>query len=114
MRTLDLQLQTLESLLDWRVTLDIVLLAMGIFLLYRTLRITGTWQIVMGIAIAAFIFLLARLLNLAGIEWIYANLSPVLLLGLIIIFQPEIRRFLERAASIRTRITLRRIVCALH
>lgn len=96
-----MQVETIKALLDWRVALDIILMAVVIFFLYHTLRTTGTWKIVSGIMIAAVIFMVARLLNLKGIEWIYSNLSPILLLGLIIIFQPEIRKIFERAASIR-------------
>jgi uncharacterized protein (TIGR00159 family) len=94
------QLQTIRSLLDWRVTLDILLIAMGFLFLYRTVRTTGTWKVVSGVLLAAVIFMAARILDLRGIEWIYSNLHQVLVLGLIIIFQPEIRKIFERFASI--------------
>lgn len=96
-----LQIQTIKEMLDWRVSLDIILIALLIFFLYRTLRRTGTGKIFFGILIAAAIFVVARFLDLKGIDWIYSNLSPIFLLALIIIFQPEIRKIFERAASIR-------------
>lgn len=99
MDILRLQLETIKELLDWRVSLDILLIAMGIFFLYHTLRATGTWKIVLGIMIAAAVFVAARLLDLRGIDWIYSNLSQVLLIALIIIFQPELRKIFERAAA---------------
>ncbi len=98
-----LQIQTIKEMLDWRVSLDILLLTLLIFFLYRTIKTTGTGKIFFGILIAAGIFLAARLLDLKGIEWIYSNLSQILLLALIIIFQPELRKIFERAASIRRR-----------
>ncbi|UCE07330.1 MAG: diadenylate cyclase [bacterium] len=103
MEIFSLQIQTIKELLDWRVSLDIMLITLLIFFLYRTLRATGTGKIFMGIMIAAAIFIMARLLDLKGIEWIYSNLSPIFLLAIIIIFQPEIRKIFERAASIRRR-----------
>lgn len=103
MSFLSSQFQTLQALLNWRVTLDIFLIALIFFFLYHTLRSTGTWKIVLGIMLAAFMFMVARILDLKGIEWIYANLSHVLLLAFIIIFQPEIRKIFERAASFRPR-----------
>lgn len=98
-----ISLETFRALLDWRVILDIITIGLIIFFLYHTLRTTGTWKIALGILIAAVLFFIARLLDLKGTEWIYSNLSQVLLLGLIIIFQPEIRKIFERAASIRPR-----------
>jgi len=98
-----LQIQTIKEMLDWRVSLDIILIALLIFFLYRTLRTTGTGKIFFGILIAAGIFIVARFLDLKGIEWLYSNLSQILLLALIIIFQPELRKIFERAASIRRR-----------
>jgi len=96
-----LQIQTIKEMLNWRVSLDIILIALLILYFYRTFKTTGTSKILLGIMIAAGIFILARFMDLKGIEWIYSNLSPIFLLALIIIFQPEIRKIFERAASIR-------------
>ena len=94
---------TLRSFLDvfgWREALDILLITLAIFLAYRTLRRLGTWKILAGILLAASVFFAASLLQLRGLEWIFANLSPVALVALIVIFQPEIRKIFERAASL--------------
>lgn len=98
-----LPMQTIREMLDWRVSLDIFFLTILIFFLYQNLRTAGTWKIVLGIMFAAAIFAAARFLNLKGIEWIYSNLSQILLLSLVIIFQPELRRIFERMASLRRR-----------
>lgn len=98
-----LQIQTIREMLDWRVSLDIVFLTILIFFLYQNLRTAGTWKIVVGIMFAAAIFAAARFLDLKGIEWIYSNLSQILLLALVIIFQPELRRIFERMASLQRR-----------
>jgi len=103
----DQQFQALNELLNWRVTLDIILIAMGIFFLYHTLRTTGTWKIVLGIVLAALVFIAARILDLQGIEWIYSNLSPILLIAMIIIFQPELRKIFERVASFQPKEVVR-------
>jgi diadenylate cyclase len=105
MEIFSLQIQTIKEMLDWRVSLDIILITLLIFFLYRNLRKTGTGKIFLGILIAAAIFVIARFLDLKGIDWIYSNLSPIFLLALIIIFQPEIRKIFERAASIRRKET---------
>lgn len=86
--------------LSWRALLDILLIASGLFFLYRTLLRLGTWKIMAGILMALVVFILANALSLKGIEWIYHNVSNVAVLGLIIIFQPELRKILEKAVLV--------------
>ena len=88
-------------MLSWKTALDIFLIATLIFLIYRTFRTLGTWRVLLGILIAVTFFLIASLFELEGISWIYSNLSQVAVLGVIVIFQPEIRKVFERAVSFR-------------
>ncbi len=85
---------------SWRAVLDILLITAGLFFLNRTLLRLGTWKIMAGIGMAFLVFVLANALNLQGIEWIYQNVSHVAVLGLIVIFQPELRKVLEKAVSV--------------
>jgi len=85
---------------SWRALLDILLITAGIFFLYRTLLRSGTWKIMAGILLAFLVFILASALNLRGIEWVYQNVSHVAVLGLIVIFQPELRKILEKTVSV--------------
>jgi uncharacterized protein (TIGR00159 family) len=86
---------------DWRVALDILLIAAALFFIYRTLQRVGAWKIMVGVLSAAAIFALAHFLNLRGIRWAYSNLSQVAVVGVIVVFQPEIRKVFERAASLK-------------
>ena len=96
-------LKVLKLMLDWRVFFDILLLAAALFFLYRALHRLGAWKIVVGIFLAIVIFVVANILDLKGILWLFSNLSQVALIGLIVLFQPEIRKVFERAASFRGR-----------
>jgi len=87
--------------MTWRTILDIVLIAGALFFLYRTLIRLGTWKIVSGILIAAIVFILSSFMDLKGIEWIYQNLSHVAVISLVVIFQPELRKILEKTATMR-------------
>jgi DNA integrity scanning protein DisA with diadenylate cyclase activity len=69
--------------------------------LYRTLLRLGTWRIVAGIFVAMLVYLSANFLDLKGLEWIFGNVSHVAVIALIIIFQPELRKIFEQAASVR-------------
>jgi len=65
----------------------------------------GTWKIALGLGLAALVLVLSSLLNLRGVTWIFSNLSQVTLIALLVVFQPEIRKILERAAPRRWRKT---------
>ena len=93
-------LRLFRALLDWRVILDVILISAALFFLYRTLLRLGTWKIVTGIFLAMVIFVAANVLDLKGINWLYSNLSQVAAIALIVIFQPELRKIFERAASL--------------
>ena len=86
---------------NWRAILDILLVAVGLCFLCRTILRLGTWKIVSGTFIALLVFAAANLLDLKLIEWIYSNVSHVAVIALIVIFQPEIRKIFERAASLK-------------
>ncbi len=90
----------IKALFTWRAAVDILLITAGLFFLYRTLLRLGTWAIFTGVLLATAVFFVANFLDLKGIEWIYTNLSHVALIALIVIFQPELRKIFERAASV--------------
>jgi diadenylate cyclase len=92
-------ISTLAGLIDWRTLFDVPLMAAVIFFLYRTLRTSGAWRIVLGICVALIVYIIAQAFHFTGITWLFSNLSNIALIALIIIFQPEIRKILERAAS---------------
>lgn len=87
----------MTHLFEGRIILDIIIITVIIFSIYRTLQATGTWKIALGLGLAVLLAVLARVLGLQGTEWIFSNFSPIALLMLLIIFQPEIRRILERS-----------------
>jgi uncharacterized protein (TIGR00159 family) len=91
----------IKGLTAWKAVVDIALIAAGLFFFYHTLLRLGTWRIVAGILLAAFFFLIANLLDLKGLEWIFGNFSHVAVIALVVIFQPELRKIFEQAASVR-------------
>jgi uncharacterized protein (TIGR00159 family) len=87
--------------MTWRAIIDILLISGMIFFLYRTLTHLGTWKIATGVLIAVVFFILASFMGLKGIEWIYRNISHVAVIGVVVLFQPELRKMLEKAASLK-------------
>ena len=83
--------------IDARDAVDIALLTVGIWWLLLLLRGTSAMSLLRGAAIMLIgAFALANIFDLTVLNWLLRNLLTGLLLGMVIIFQPEIRRALER------------------
>ncbi len=75
--------------------IDIVLVAMIIYYLYKVLRGTHAMGILFGILLLYVIYIVVSALNMELLTTIIKNLTSVGLIALVVIFQPEIRRFLQ-------------------
>jgi diadenylate cyclase len=89
-------LDTLRQI-DARSAVDIALLTGAIWWLLLLVRGTTAMSLLRGAAIVLVgAFALANLFDLTVLNWLLRNSLTGLLLGVLIIFQPEIRRALER------------------
>ena len=87
----------------WRHVLDLIDIGIVAFFLYRMfLLIRGTQavQLMYGVLLLALIGLVANLLDLRLLSWIFRNAAPAILIGIIVLFQPEIRRALDQFGRI--------------
>jgi diadenylate cyclase len=87
----------------WRHVLDLIDISLVAFFLYRMfLLIRGTQavQLMYGVLLLALIGLLANVLGLRLLSWIFRNAAPAILIGIIVLFQPEIRRALDQFGRI--------------
>lgn len=92
------------SRLDATAALDIIIIATIIYALLMALRGSTAMTLLRGgLVIICFVFLLGRILELSVVNFVIRNSLPGLVLGLIVIFQPEIRRALERAGRTSVR-----------
>jgi len=81
----------------WGSALDIALVALVFFVLFQLVRGTQAVQLLRGVIIlAVIILLLGNALKLPAFGWLVRNAIPALLVALPVIFQPELRRALER------------------
>lgn len=85
----------------WRPALEIFILAVAIYLVTRFVRGTRGWPVVIGFTILLLaVTLIAALLKLEVLSWLLGNASLVLIIGTVIIFQPEIRRMLGELGNL--------------
>ncbi|HEX5220416.1 MAG TPA: diadenylate cyclase CdaA [Verrucomicrobiae bacterium] len=85
----------------WRPTLEILILAVGIYYASRFIRGTRGWPVVIGFALLLIVLTLtAKVLDLTVLRWLLANATVFIILGALIIFQPEIRRILGELGNL--------------
>lgn len=75
--------------------LDIVLVAVILYYLYKVLRGTHAMSIISGILLLFIVYIIVSALNMELLTSIIGSLTSVGLIALVVIFQPEIRRFLQ-------------------
>ena len=75
---------------------EILILAFLVYQLMVWIKNTKAWMLLKGIAVLAAFILLAFIFKMNTILWIGKNLASVLATVLIVVFQPELRRALEK------------------
>lgn len=87
---------------NWKSGVEILILAVVLYYIYKYLRGTRGARILIGLALI-FITLtfISQLLDLIVIGWILRSFSVFLAIALVVIFQPELRRALTELGSHR-------------
>ena len=76
--------------------IEILIFAILSYYVIVWIKRTKAWNLLKGIVVLAVIYLVAYLLGLNNLTFIFRSLFSSLLLAIIIIFQPELRRGLEQ------------------
>ena len=84
----------------WRDVLDIAVVTFLVYRLLLLIRGTRAVQLTFGLALLVLVGLAAKVLNLQLTYFIFSNLAPALLIGIVILFQPELRRALDRVGRV--------------
>lgn len=85
--------------MSWRILIDIVDIALVSVMLYYILlwlRGTRAMSLLRGLVLILLVYFIARLLGLTTINWLFDKFTAVVLIILVIVFQPELRRTLEQ------------------
>ena len=81
--------------------IDILIVAAILYWLYLVLRETRALGIIYGILIIVLAFLAAKVLGMDLLAFLFANLLTLLFVAIPVLFQPELRRALERLGQMR-------------
>ena len=99
-------LQTMmEQISGIQVTdiLDILVVALLIYLMLPIFRSTGTARIAWVVVVVVVVASLASLLELHTLSFILSQLLAVGLVAIVVLFQPELRRMLDHVSSIKVK-----------
>jgi diadenylate cyclase len=85
---------------DWNSAIEIFILAVGIYYAYLYFRGTRGARVLTGLALfLVTLTLLSEALNLVVIRWLIGRYSVFLVVALVVIFQPELRRAFAELGS---------------
>ncbi len=84
----------------WKDVLDILIVAVVLYFLLRLIRDTQAFQILLGLVVIALIGILAQALQLRLLSFIYANSIQAIVITVVILFQPELRRALNQIGGL--------------
>jgi diadenylate cyclase len=86
----------------WRDGVEILILAVGIYQIYRAFRATRGARIMVGFAVILIaLVLLSQVFKFQVIGWIITRAAALLAIAAVIIFQPELRNALAKVGSSR-------------
>lgn len=86
--------------------IDILLMSYLVYLLIKLIRETRAGQLVKGILFIVIAYVISNIIGLKAMSYIIKSALDIGLLALLIMFQPEIRRALEKAGRSKIGITL--------
>lgn len=81
--------------------LDILVVAFVFWKLYQIMRGTRATQMFAGLLILFLFAIAAQALNMSGTSWLVQSITTVWVIAFVILFQPELRRFLMQLGQSR-------------
>ncbi len=87
--------------MQWTDYLDIIVVAFLIYKLFPVLRSTGLFRIARVLVLVFVIVLVSDALNLYVLNFILQQLLAVGIIALVVLYQPELRRMLDRLTNVK-------------
>ena len=97
-----LEYMEIETIWDFlRIAIDIAIISYVLYKIFYLLRETRAWQLLKGIALVIIVAKVTEFIGFQTLSYILNNTIQYIVLALIIIFQPELRRGLEKIGRSR-------------
>ncbi len=86
---------------SWRPALEILILAVLIYFVFKFVRGTRGWPVVIGFVVVLLaLALVTTLLKLQVLRWLLGTFSAFFAIAVLVIFQPELRRMLAELGNL--------------
>ncbi len=95
-RPLNIQLQSLIETFRFVDIVDILLVALIIYFIYKSIKDTRALSLLKGLIVLAVIYVVSHAIDLHVVNWILQQSLTIIMVALPVVFQPELRRTLER------------------
>jgi diadenylate cyclase len=92
--------QIFFSNIGWRDIVDVLIVAFLLYQLLKLIRGTQAVQLLLGVGVLFFLGFVASQLHLRMLDFLFTNGSQAILLALIVLFQPELRRALDQVGRL--------------
>jgi diadenylate cyclase len=92
--------QIFFSNVGWRDVVDVLVVAFLLYQLLKLIRGTQAVQLLLGVGVLFFLGFIASQLHLRMLDFLFTNGSQAILLALIVLFQPELRRALDQVGRL--------------
>jgi diadenylate cyclase len=85
----------------WRPALEILILAVLIYFIFKFVRGTRGWPVVIGFVVVLLaLALVTTILKLQVLRWLLGTFSAFFAIAVVVIFQPELRRMLAELGNL--------------
>ena len=86
--------------LGWVEIIDVLVVALILYQLLRLLRGTQGTQVLVGLVLLAVVGVLANQFGLVLLGWLFRNAAFFIIIAVIVMFQPELRRALDQVGRL--------------
>ncbi len=79
--------------------IDILLLALVLFFVYRLIRDSRAWKLLLGVGIIVLMAGISSIFDMSALSFVFGNIQQLGVLAILILFQPELRTALEKVGG---------------
>ncbi len=80
--------------------IDVLLVAFIFYQFLRLFRGTQAIQLIVGLVVLVIVGVVATALKLVLLSWLFQNAAPFIVIAIVVLFQPELRRMLDQVGRI--------------
>lgn len=96
---MNVQIQSLLETLRFMDAIDIVVVAVLLYWMHKLIRNTRAMALLKGVIVLVILNMVTHFMGLHTLSWLLQQTMSILVVALPIVFQPELRRFLEQLGS---------------